>query len=60
MNKVSEYPKTYTVSYFKEGSDRRDFKDCMYQLTDTVKDSDDEDAFFNSLNHEANLTIHKK
>ena len=51
------YPKTIRVAYFKDGADKRDNFNEWYAMQETVKNQIEENAFYESLNHEANLNI---
>ena len=50
-------PKTYKVYYFHQDDDKRDLFLSLYAIETNVSSKEEEDKFFNSLNHEANLSI---
>lgn len=54
------YPKTMTVRYFKQFSDTRDSLNEMDAYEEVVNDRQEENSFYEGLNHEANLTIEVK
>jgi len=53
-----KYPLTIRVDYFKEGSDTRDNFNIKYSTEEVVNSSDEEYEYYESLNHEANITIY--
>ena len=55
----NKYPLTIRVDYFKEGSDTRDNFNIRYSIEEVVCSFDEECSFYESLNHEANITIYK-
>ena len=54
-----KYPLTIRVDYYKEGSDKRDNFNIKYSIEEVVGSNDEEHAFYESLNHEANMNIYK-
>ena len=54
---IMNYPKTIRVAYFKDGVDKRDNFNEWYVIQEKVNNQIEENTFYESLNHEANVNI---
>lgn len=59
MKKNQTYPRHYRVAYFRHGVDTRDTFNEWYVTETTVNNQREDQLFYESLNHEANLVIHE-
>ena len=61
MREVSQdrgaYPKVMVVSRFKQWEDTRDSKNLWYVIETVVSNRKEEQRFYESLDHEANIVL---
>jgi len=64
MREVSQdrgaYPKVMVVSRFKQWEDTRDSKHLLYVIETVLSNREEERAFYESLDHEANIVLTTK
>jgi hypothetical protein len=56
---TQKFPFSILVSYFPQDADKRDSFLTLYEIITVINDANAERKFYESLNHEANLTIQK-
>jgi hypothetical protein len=56
-NSKRSYPLEIRVSYFKDGVDTRDNFNEWYVISKIVNNTNEEQEFYEGLNHEANIVI---
>jgi len=52
-----EYPRRVRFEYYKHDTDRRDYHNIDYVIEETFNDDMEESKYYESMNHEANVSI---